>query len=202
MAPKATMRHQLRVHSLRPGTQPEAERRLSSHREDGSTLMGSWTTDVGPLNHIVQLWANSGEDVTPDGPLKDLQAAVSIQQLTPFPFSPEVVAGAHGPVYELRLYRFRAEELARLTVLWERALPERMAVSRLVGIWYSATAPLHTLVHLWAYRSPDERSRLRAEANATRRWPPSLLARSPEESYRVESQESWLLTPSPFSPLA
>lgn len=202
MDPRGT-RHELRTYTLRPGAIAEAERRLAAFEEAGTELVGSWSTDVGPLNRVVQLWACTAPTTArPATLLVELQAAeAAIEPLVPFAFSPPLPGENRGPWYELRIYAFRETELERLTELWRRALPERIALSPLAGIWYTRDNTLCRLIHLWPYGSLDERARVRAEALSTRRWPPSAVARTPSESYRVESQESWILVPSAFSPL-
>ena len=67
-------------------------------------------------------------------------------------------------------------------------------MSPLVGCWYSDAGGEGNYVHMWAYRSLDERMRIRAEARAAKVWPaPDFLP--------PDRQENKILLPASFSPI-
>ena len=69
-------------------------------------------------------------------------------------------------------------ELPKLHALWEHGIPERTKLSPLCAAWISEVGALNRFVHIWPYKSIDERNRVRDEAKAKGIWPPSLLSRS------------------------
>ncbi|MGE0387388.1 MAG: NIPSNAP family protein [Gammaproteobacteria bacterium] len=187
--------------AVRPGAQPEAEQRFADASRNstfGASLLASWHTENGPLNRIVQLRTGMAQGA-PD--LADIAQSQETWPLEPFEFSPVPAPGACGPWFELRVYPFQPGELARITAQWGRAIPERVRRSPLVGVWTVRSAPLHRLVHIWAYPSLDARVGIRARAIADGIWPPTVTARPGEAPYKVESMESWIMAPAGFSPI-
>ena len=72
----------------------------------------------------------------------------------------------------MRTYTYSPGALPQVLDAWSKSIEEREKLSPLAGCWYSELGGLNRLVHLWAYRSPDERKRIRAEAVAKGIWPP------------------------------
>ena len=64
---------------------------------------------------------------------------------------------------------------------WADGIAEREKLSPLAGCWYSEIGDLNRFVHLWAYRSFDERARVRREARERGIWPPPMR-RGPGEA--------------------
>ena len=101
------MIYEMRVYTLSPGKVPEFEAMIESealpHLTRYATLVGWWSTEVGPLNEVVHLWAYDdlaardaarraqGEDAALQAFRPKAQALVQSQRnqlLKPSSFSP------------------------------------------------------------------------------------------------------------------
>src|SRR5260370_6430675 len=73
------------------------------------------------------------------------------------------------------------------------AIEGRAKLSRLAGYWRTELGTLNQIIHIWPYKDVAERDRIRAEAVATKVWPPKIAD-------FVLDMESKILLPAPFSP--
>jgi hypothetical protein len=101
---------------------------------------------------------------------------------------------AHGPIYEMRLYTYQAGEIPAVIEHWSKHIAAREQYSPLIGALYSEFGKLNTWMHIWAYKSFEERLRIRAEARQKGVWPVPG-GRTPLR------QENKILLPASFSPL-
>jgi len=117
--------------------------------------------------------------------------------------SPEIKPGKMGPCFEMRIYTLAGgAEVPKLVKLWERGIPERTKISPLCAAWISELGALNQFVHIWPYKSVDERNEVRKKAQATGMWPPSVLAKKEGlPPYEIIKQENKIVVPSAFSPL-
>lgn len=200
-----TTQYEIRTYDLRPGTLAEAERRLATSRATAADApLGAFRTEFGPLNQIVELRALGEVDPARGGdPVADLAIAIHAERFAPLPFSPPLAAGDCGPYYEMRIYTYaEPDDVERLAAAWRAALPARLALGPLTAAWRSEPVAGGRFVHLWPYRSLDERVRLRREIRARGEWPPGeVAARLGLPPYRLTRQESKLLTPTSYSRL-
>lgn len=105
-------------------------------------------------------------------------------------------AGSSGVLVEERHYRLRA---GRMTEYLERYAEtglelQRRHLGRLAGWYTTEIGEANTIVHLWAYRSFDERAvrrRALAADEQWRRYAPPMYA-------LIAEQRSTLLRPAPF----
>ena len=122
--------------------------------------------------------------------------------LIPFSFAPEIKAGNFGPFFEMRTYTLKAGEIPVLQKCWEAALPGRLKFGPIVTCGYTDLGALSKFIHIWPYKSLDERTKLRDEIRKTGNWPPSALAeKSGGRGYHLHAQENKVVMPSAFSPL-
>ena len=112
----------------------------------------------------------------------------------PAPFMAPLAERDLGPVYEMRTYTYRSGEVPRVLDAWADGIAERKKLSPLAGCWYSEIGDLNRFVHLWAYRSFDERARVRREARERGIWPPP-------SGVAPLKQENKLMLPFDFSPM-
>jgi hypothetical protein len=124
----------------------------------------------------------------------DLTLAQESKILTPAPFSPPLESGEAGPCYEIRTYDVQPGTIPKVMDAFAAALPNRLKLSPLVGAFHTDLGPLNQWIHIWAYKSLDERARLRAEAMKDPTWPP----KSGECYLRMESK---IVLPAAFSKL-
>ena len=211
------MIYELCTYDLIPHSVPEVERRLGAAFEERrklSELAGSFRTEIGPLNEVTQLWAYENVDErdrvaravaaneTAQADIADFVVGERSEIFVPFAFSPEIAPGDPGPFFEMRTYVYADGELPKVSAAWEAALPGRLAFSQPVGVLHSGIGGVNTLLHIWAYKSLDERMKVRKDARDTGLWPPLEFARKhgmPE--YRLERMQNKIMIASDFSPL-
>src|SRR6185369_6691061 len=102
-----------------------------------------------------------------------------------------------GNVYELRWYRAYPGKLGEWLSLATGVLPTRLRYSRNVGYWQTEVAQLNEGVHLWAYKSLDERAAVRAKVLQDPEWQTFLGKASP----LLQQQEAVVLIPTGPSPM-
>ncbi len=95
-------------------------------------------------------------------------------------------------LYELRTYNLTANSAPEVECRFAEKIDERAKLSPLVGFWRTDIGPLNQVVHLWAYESLQQRADVRAQAIASRAWPPDLTE-------FIVSMESDILAPSPIN---
>lgn len=211
------MIYELKTYDLRPHSVPEVERRIAEsydHRREVSAMAGSFHTEIGPLNQVVQLWPyeNPGErerllnkaatlkEWPPD--IGEFVVNETTEVFIPFSFSPTMAPGNMGPYFEMRMYAYSEGDLPRIEKAWEAALPERLKWSPLVVICHSEDNRLRRLLHVWCYKSLDQRADVRRAIRQTGMWPPHVLAKKLGwPGYTFIQQESRILIPSSCSPL-
>ncbi len=96
-------------------------------------------------------------------------------------------------IVEMRTYQLKTRSQAEVLKRFDEALPARLKHSPLGGFFYTDVGALNRIIHLWPYASLAERERIRAEAVKAGGWPPKI-------GEFVESMESKILIPAPFSP--
>jgi hypothetical protein len=170
------------------------------------TLRGAWGTDLGRLNRVYLLRSfddpaalaaereRALRSADPFG-CADLLVGLKMESYKGADFRPGCLAGALGPVYEIRTYRPRIGALTPLLAAWEQAVPERDAFSKLAVVMYALDGPARW-TQIWPYASLAERTSARAASVAAGVWPPKggpdLL---------LPEMDSDVALPLPFSPL-
>lgn len=209
------MIYELRTYTLKPGTQAdylkasgEVGRKIRG--DDYGKLEGYWTSEFGMLNQLYHLWS------FPDYAERErLRAALAknarwneyLPQIRPHmlaqenkilaaivPLKPPAEA---GHVYELRTYRCHVGKAAEWLEHFTRILPFREKYSRNVGLWATKMGTQNQVVHLWAYRSLDERADVRKRVVQEPEWQ-EFLAKTPP---LLAHMESVVLVPTAFSPM-
>ena len=142
------MIYEIRTYRLKPGSVGEVEKRYGEalpHRQKYSDLATFWHTEIGPLNEIVHVWpyadlaerarvrAAIAQDPNWPPRMPDLILTRQSEILVPFPFSPALPPGAHGPYYELRYYTIKAGALPGLIERWASKIGERTRLSPLAS---------------------------------------------------------------------
>ena len=85
---------------------------------------------------------------------------------------------------------------------WERAIDLRLTISPVTAVMYSEFGALNKWIHIWPYRSMEERLAVRDKASATGLWPSAMKAAKEGRPVAVVvAQENKFLLPSGFSPL-
>lgn len=102
-------------------------------------------------------------------------------------------------IYEERIYTIRPGALGQYMKNYETlGLPVQLEViGNLVGFWSTEVGGLNKVVHIWGYKSLDDRLAKREALARHPKWPAYLEA----NLALIEEQENRVLIPAPFSPL-
>ena len=115
--------------------------------------------------------------------------------LNPFPFVPDITPGTLGPIFEIRRYTLAAGALPGVMKRWEAALPARTKLSPLVTAGGMEFGGANRFIHIWAYKSLDERAAIRNKAREMGVWPP------PGGSDTLLTMANKIMMPAAFSPV-
>jgi hypothetical protein len=192
--------------TVRPNTHPKALPVLKDELATMPGLLACWFTDIGALNRILilrnitDLAANLDERRkvlaarNPFG-IGDLITDMTMDTYTAFDFVAPIMAAEMGPCFEVRTYVFKPDGVMPTEVLWREWLPKRTKVSPIVTAMVSSSGTVARFMHIWPYKTLDERGRLRAKAVNDKVWPPPG---GPDHLVRMEND---IYMPAPFSPL-
>lgn len=204
------MIYEIRTYRLTPGSVVEVEKRFGEayeYRKKYSPLLAFWHTEIGPLNEIVHVWPYAdlaerarvrGEAAKdPNWPPKIQEFIVAMQSevVVPFSFLPEVRPGSMGPMFEMRYYTIKAGTLPDLVKRWESKIAERMKLSPVVLAGHVEFGEANRFIHIWAYKSLDQRLAIREQARQAGVWPP------PGGAGTLITMANKILMPAAFSPL-
>ena len=192
--------------TVRPGTHPQALAILGKTLADDPALLACWYSDIGAVNQILLI--RQAGDIGPalDARLALLQSrnplgvgefitAAAMDIFVAFDFISPLRAGVFGPCYEVRTYLLRPDGLTPTVELWRKAVPGRSTVSPVLAAMTSVTGAVTRFMHIWPYKSFDERARLRDKAVADGVWPP------PGGPGYLLSQQVDIYLPAGFSPM-
>ena len=96
-------------------------------------------------------------------------------------------------IVEFRTYTLQPGSTPTVEDRFAEALPARTKLSPLAAFWHTEIGPLNRIIHVWAYKDFEERSRIRGEATKLQGWPPNIRE-------FVTEQKSEIYVPAPFSP--
>jgi hypothetical protein len=201
------MPYDVTIVTLRPGTTPRALAGLqSSLPQSPGKLLACWSSDIGALNQIfiVREYASEREtaeqrdaqarNANPFGIAEFIVSSANDSYVS-FPFIDPMQPGSHGPFFEVRTYLMKPNGLAGTIEAWRNALPARLALSPVLAAMYSVTGLTPRFMHIWPYKSLDERHRIRAQAVERGIWPP------PGGPDRLVTMQNDIYLAAPFSPI-
>jgi hypothetical protein len=204
------MIYEVRTYRLKPRAVPEVIKRFGESYESRkklSPLAAFFYTEIGPLNEIIHIWPYKDLDERTkiraeaaklnDWPPKisEFQHEMRSEIFVPFPFTPEIKPGKFGPIYEWRSYTLVPGTVGRVIENWGKAIGERQKRSPITIAMHTDLGPLNRFVHIWPYKSLDERQAIRDKAAADKIWPP------PGGDGTLFLQENKIVVPAPFSPV-
>lgn len=192
--------------TVRPGTHPQALAVLGQSLANDRSLLACWYSDIGAVNQILIVRNAADPGATLDARFAALSApdpfgvseyvvAMAMDTYISFDFIAPLQPGAFGPVYEVRTYGLKPTGLAPTIEAWRKAVPGRLKISPLLAAMTSVTGAVTRFMHVWPYKSFDERARLRDKAVADGVWPP------PGGPGHLISQQVDIYLPAAFSPL-
>src|ERR1700738_5011923 len=203
------MIYEFRTYTLKPRSLGEVEKRYAEayeYRKKYSPLAAFWHTEIGPLNEIIHVWPyenmseRNGFSVEAqkksNWPTKIDEFIETMQSeiLAPFPFLPDLKPGKLGPIYEMRYYAMKAGTLPDLIKRWEAKVGERMKMSPIALAGNVEHGEANRFIHIWGYKSLDERAAVRAKAREMGVWPP------PGGGDTLLTQANKIMLPSAVSP--
>ena len=192
--------------SVRPGTHPQALAALGKSLADDRNLLACWYSEIGAVNQILIIRKLADAAATLDARFALLSAAnpfgmseyivaMAMDTYVAFDFIAPLRPGEFGPCYEVRSYVLKPTGLAPTIEAWRKAVPGPMKISPVLAAMTSVTGAVTRFLHVWPYKSFDERARLRAKAAAEGVWPP------PGGPDHLVSQQVDIYLPAPFSPM-
>jgi hypothetical protein len=204
------MIYDLSILGLRPNTLGPVMARLPETVPASIThgkFLGCFMCDFGVLNRVAVLSAYESVEALSE----DRQSVVGSDNAygvneylgsfergayKPLPFMQDFEVGAYGPYYEFRTYGIGPGGLAVTSDAWSKMVKRRNELSQLLMVMSSIEPGATRMVHIWPYKSLDERISARAAAGKEGIWPP------PGGSDHLTSLQSELFIATKFSPLA
>ena len=172
----------------------------------GGELRGCWYSEIGRLNRILAITAYPAAD-----PLTEMQrallmsedpfgvasvaTAITLESYATFPGVDFLQPGNVGPVFEVRTYQLKRSSLTPTFAAWDKVLKARTALSPLATVMYAVSGVVPRFMHIWPFRSLNDRMSIRADAVKQGVWPP------PGGLQHIESMQSEIFLPAAFSPL-
>jgi hypothetical protein len=194
------------VITVRPGTHPNALAGLEGALANDPALLACWYSEIGALNQILLIRSIADPAAVLAGRQALLNATdplgigafvtgMTMDTYVAFDFLPPLRGGDFGPCYEVRSYVLKTGGLAATVELWRKSIAARAKISPVLTAMTSVTGAVTRFMHIWPYRSTEERDRLRAKAVADGVWPP------PGGPDQLAMQQADIYLPAPFSPM-
>jgi hypothetical protein len=204
------MRYEVATLNFEIGKVPAALDRIREATESPKRrgrLLACWIAEIGELNQVLLISSYDNDahlvedrDATilggnPFG-VGEFLSGLSLDTFVQMPFVEALQPGAHGPFYEVRLYKFRPGGVAPTIALWKESVGPRTALSPLLAAMYGIDGAASRFMHIWPYKDLKARHEIRAKATETKVWPPKG-----GHAY-LETMSSRIYLPAPFSPMA
>jgi hypothetical protein len=106
-----------------------------------------------------------------------------------------IETGEWGPFYEFRTYTIAPNGLAETADAWSKIVERRNAMSKLLMVMGSIEEGPQRMVHIWPYKSIEDRMKARGQASKEGIWPP------PGGSGQLTALQSELFVATGFSDL-
>lgn len=192
--------------TVRPGTHPHALTAIGKALANSPELLACWYSEIGAINQILLIRDAADAAATLEARFATLNAAnpfgigeiitaMVMDTYVSLDFIAPMRPGEFGPCYEVRTYTLKPDGLAPTIALWRGAVPGRAKVSPLLAAMTSLTGAVTRFMHIWPYKTLDERVRLRDKAVAEGVWPP------PGGPGHLASQQVDIYLPAAFSPM-
>jgi NIPSNAP len=88
-------------------------------------------------------------------------------------------------IIEMRTYTVQPGSVATVEERFGQALPARARLSPLAAFWHTEVGPLNRVIHVWAYDSLEERTRIRTESQKLEGWPPNIREFVTEQESKI-----------------
>lgn len=170
-------------------------------------FLACWVAEIGDLNQVMII---SGYDNdahllddrdrmilggNPFG-VAEFLTEMQLDTYVQMPFLDALQPGAHGPFYEVRVYRFKPGGVAPTIALWQENIGPRSKLSPVLAAMYGLDGLAPRFMHIWPYTDLKARHEIRAKATATKVWPPK------GGHANLETMSSRIYLPAAFSPMS
>jgi hypothetical protein len=204
------MIYEIRTYALKPGSLPTVIDTFGEHyehRKQFSPLAAFWYTEIGPLNEIIHVWpyadvaerdrvrAQASASPHWPPPIREHLVSQRSELFVASPATPKFASGDIGPYFEMRTYMLNSGAIPSTIEAWQGSIAARAELSPVVISLFSEFGDLNKHVHVWAYKSLDERAEIRARAKRDGIWPPK------GPGGRLATQENKILLAAPYSPV-
>ncbi|KKB12242.1 hypothetical protein VE25_08250 [Devosia geojensis] len=170
------------------------------------TPLGAFSCEFGVLNRFAFITAyDSPQDLATerarlmeaDDPygIAPYLGGVQSTAFRPLFFMQPIELGEWGPFYEFRTYTLAPNGLPETAEAWSKIVERRNAMSKLLMVMGSIEEGPQKMVHIWPYKTIEDRVKARAEASKEGIWPP------PGGSAKLTALQSELFVATGFSGL-
>jgi len=204
------MLYDLTILSLLPNTLgqvlPILPKTYETFSESG-TPIGAFSCEFGVLNRfafltayedIEHLTAERARLMRSEDPygIAPYLGGVQNTALKPLFFMKDPIQpGEWGPFYEFRTYTLAPNGLSETAEAWGKIVERRNAMSKLLMVMASIEEGPQKMVHIWPYKTIEDRMAARAQAGKEGIWPP------PGGSGKLTALQSELFVATGFSDL-
>ena len=170
------MIYEFRTYTLKPRSLAEVEKRFGEayeYRKKYSPLTAFWHTEVGPLNEIIHVWgykdlaerarirAEAAKDANWPPKIREFIVDQTCEIVNAVPVRPRHHAGDAGPDLRDPPLQPMAGRCPASRSAGRANLPERIKLSPLVLAGGVEFGDANGFVHIWAYKSMDQRLAVR-----------------------------------------
>jgi hypothetical protein len=203
-------RYEVATLNFQIGKVPAALERIRETATDPKRhgrLLACWVAEIGELNQVMIIRGYDSDsqmlderdrmilDGNPFG-VSEFLTSMELDTFVQMPFLAALKLGAYGPVYEVRVYNFKPGGVAPTIALWQETIGPRAKLSPLLAAMYGLDGIAPRFMHIWPYPDLKVRQDIRAEASASKVWPPKGGHAS------LETMSSRIYLPASFSPLS
>lgn len=204
------MLYDLTILSLLPNTLgavlPILPKTYETFSSTGKTI-GAFACEFGVLNRFAFLTAYDSVEKLAEERARLMQTedpygiapylgGVQSTALKPLFFMKDPIeTGSWGPFYEFRTYTIAPSGLAETAEAWSKIVERRNAMSKLLMVMASIEGGPQRMVHIWPYKTIEDRVKARAQASKEGIWPP------PGGSGKLTALQSELFVATGFSDL-
>ncbi|KAK5579071.1 hypothetical protein RB653_008750 [Dictyostelium firmibasis] len=165
--------YELKTYNVLPNNIPAFLELLKDNNGKSSNRLGTWTTEMGSSNQVISLVEHESLDdrqvnewnskfQSKVGELVEKQDSLILREFPWAPFKKISTQQAdENKVWELRTYQSKPGKLGQWAVDFTNGFTERKKISEPVGVFFSEFGALNTIVHLWPYKSFEDRFRIR-----------------------------------------
>ncbi|KAN0024381.1 hypothetical protein ACTFIV_008787 [Dictyostelium citrinum] len=165
--------YELKTYNILPNNIPSFFELLGDKDSNTSNRLGVWVTEMGSSNQVISLVEHESLDdrkmsewntkfQSKAGKLIEKQESLILRE---FPWAPfqkiSQEKSDENKVWELRTYQSKPGKLGQWAIDFTNGFTERKKISEPVGVFYSEFGALNTIVHLWPYKSFEDRFKIR-----------------------------------------